>query len=278
MNTATIASLATAGGTLILAVATFSSTRSANRAARISEKALRLNLRPVLVPTREHDDDELVIFGDQRRVRLDGSRAAVEVTNEAIYLAFGLRNVGPGMAMLVSWKVSPATLGVDDDHADLDEMTQQVRDLSVPGGDTGYWQGALRDPAEELFTSTRRAIEEEEPHHDRAVLHRPRRQPSNDQPIPADVPRRRQVVLRHVASLDALSRRTRRGCRCPCCSGAPCGVASCREGRRFHLLRCDPCSSRAWTSALPSPQPYWRMLWIRASALGRRRSLGSDHG
>jgi hypothetical protein len=163
MHTAEIASLATAGGTLILAVATFSATRSANRSARISEKALRLNLRPVLVPTREHDDDELVIFGDQRRVRLDGSRAAVEVEADAIYLAFGLRNVGPGMAMLVAWKVSPATLGADDDHADLSEMTLQVRDLSVPGGDTGYWQAALRDPADDLFTSTRRAIEQREP-------------------------------------------------------------------------------------------------------------------
>src|ERR1019366_2232510 len=40
-DTSTIASLATAGGTLILAVATFSSTRSANRAARVSEQALK---------------------------------------------------------------------------------------------------------------------------------------------------------------------------------------------------------------------------------------------
>ena len=35
----TIASLATAGGTLVLAIATFGSTRSANRAARASEEA-----------------------------------------------------------------------------------------------------------------------------------------------------------------------------------------------------------------------------------------------
>ena len=36
----TISSLATAGGTLILAVATFSATRSANRSARVAERAL----------------------------------------------------------------------------------------------------------------------------------------------------------------------------------------------------------------------------------------------
>ena len=51
-DTATIASLATAGGTLILAVATFASTRSANRAARVSEQALKVGLRPVLFNAR----------------------------------------------------------------------------------------------------------------------------------------------------------------------------------------------------------------------------------
>ena len=34
----TISSLATAGGTLVLAVATFSSVRSANRSARVAER------------------------------------------------------------------------------------------------------------------------------------------------------------------------------------------------------------------------------------------------
>ena len=39
---ATIASLATAGGTLVLAVATFVSVRQGNRATRISEQATRV--------------------------------------------------------------------------------------------------------------------------------------------------------------------------------------------------------------------------------------------
>ena len=52
----TIASLATAGGTLVLAVATFSSVRSGQRSTRIAERstqiaerALLIGLRPVLV-------------------------------------------------------------------------------------------------------------------------------------------------------------------------------------------------------------------------------------
>ena len=41
----TIASVATAGGTLVLAVATFASIRSANRSARISERSTRISER-----------------------------------------------------------------------------------------------------------------------------------------------------------------------------------------------------------------------------------------
>ena len=48
---ATISSLATAGGTLVLAVATFSSVKSANRSARLAERSLMVGLRPVLVPS-----------------------------------------------------------------------------------------------------------------------------------------------------------------------------------------------------------------------------------
>jgi hypothetical protein len=46
----TISALSTAGGTLVLAGATFASVRSANRAARVAERSLLAGLRPVLVP------------------------------------------------------------------------------------------------------------------------------------------------------------------------------------------------------------------------------------
>ncbi len=60
----TISSLATAGGTLVLAVATFSSVRSANRSARVAELSLLTGLRPVLIPSREDDPTVRVRFGD----------------------------------------------------------------------------------------------------------------------------------------------------------------------------------------------------------------------
>jgi hypothetical protein len=51
----TIAELGTAGGTLILAIATFGSVRSANRAARVAERSLQIGLRPLLVESRRED-------------------------------------------------------------------------------------------------------------------------------------------------------------------------------------------------------------------------------
>jgi hypothetical protein len=49
---ATVANLATALGTLILAVATFSAVRSANLLARVAQQSLLVGLRPVLITTR----------------------------------------------------------------------------------------------------------------------------------------------------------------------------------------------------------------------------------
>jgi len=60
----TIAEVGTAVGTLVLAVATFLATRSANRAARIAEESLLAGLRPALVPSRPEDPDEEVVWGD----------------------------------------------------------------------------------------------------------------------------------------------------------------------------------------------------------------------
>ena len=62
---ASIASLATAGGTLVLAVATFAAVRSANRAARAAEHSLLAGLRPLLVPSRLQDETQKVMFGDR---------------------------------------------------------------------------------------------------------------------------------------------------------------------------------------------------------------------
>ena len=117
-NWTTISSLATAGGTLVLAVATFSAVRSANRSARIAERSFEIGLRPILAPSRLEDPPQKVMFRDRHWVVLEGGRAVVEVLDGVVYLAMLVRNVGSGMAIIESWEPFPgqrssatATLG-----------------------------------------------------------------------------------------------------------------------------------------------------------------------
>jgi hypothetical protein len=157
MTAATIASLTTAGGTLILAIATFSSTRSANRAARIAERSLLASLRPVLVHAQLGDPRQKIGFADDHWVHVDGPSAVFDVTDDAIYLAFGLRNVGTGMAILQSWYPTPYRLLGDRMYRPIEEFRPQTRALYVPSGGLGFWQGALRDPSEEVFSEFKAA-------------------------------------------------------------------------------------------------------------------------
>jgi hypothetical protein len=151
----TISSLATAGGTLVLAVATFSSVRSANRSARVAEQSLLVGLRPVLIPSREEEPVERVRFGDGEFVNVPGHGGAVAVRNGVIYLAIGVRNGGSGLAVLHGWR---ARVREDAYEApDVDEFQRQQLDIYVPAGDTGYWQGALRDPRDSAFREVVRA-------------------------------------------------------------------------------------------------------------------------
>lgn len=161
----TISSLATAGGTLVLAVATFSSVKSANRSARVAERSLLAGVRPVLIPSREEDPLERIRFGDGMIVTVPGHGAAAELHDDSVYLALALRNGGSGLAVLHGWRaravpehptiVSGGRLGdsdrsrgwVDEVPA-LDDFRRQQLDLYIPAGDTGYWQGALREPRE----------------------------------------------------------------------------------------------------------------------------------
>ena len=160
-DAATIASLATAGGTLILAIATFGATRSANRSARIAERALDLTLRPVLIPAHEWDDAERVTFGDREIVQLRGGFATIEVRGDNLYFAAQLRNIGGGLGVLTSWWMDFDPEPSLDKPPDLGVFNAQQRHLFVPPGDVGYWQGAIRteDTDRGDRETLRRAIE-----------------------------------------------------------------------------------------------------------------------
>src|SRR5947209_20343867 len=167
----TISSLATAGGTLVLAVATFSSVKSANRSARIAEQSLLVGLRPVLIPSREEDPVERIRFGDGEILTVPGHGGAVQAHDERIYMAMALRNGGSGLAVIHGWRARRRVDRVDRVSAqdvtlevpDLAEFRRQQLDLYIPSGESGYWQGALRDPEQPGYDEVREALADDEP-------------------------------------------------------------------------------------------------------------------
>jgi hypothetical protein len=145
----TISSLATAGGTLVLAVATFSAVRSSNRSARIAEQALQEQRRPVLVHARLDDPQQKVMFVDGRWLRTEGSQAVIEVEDGTVYLALALRNIGAGIAVVRGWHVWPELVRADVPPPPAQDFRQQIRHIYVAPNDVGIWQAALRDAADE---------------------------------------------------------------------------------------------------------------------------------
>jgi hypothetical protein len=141
----TIASLATAGGTLVLAVATFASVRSANRAARVAETALLAGIRPLLLNDRPEDPPQNVMWIDGRPAGIGGGRALVDVDGDNVYLAVGIRNGGAGLAVLHGWHPAPGQRRAEQGHADPSDFRRQMIDIYVSSGERGLWQGALRD-------------------------------------------------------------------------------------------------------------------------------------
>jgi hypothetical protein len=158
MRVSDLAEAATAVGTLVLAVATFSSVRSGNRQGRNAERALNAGLRPVLFSSRLHETTQKIRWGDDHWVMLETGHAVLEEKDGVIYMAISLLNVGAGIAELQGWRVD--TTRVLDPHASLEEMQRtnsqvrpdpgefrpQTRDLYSPPGVLSFWQAAIRTP------------------------------------------------------------------------------------------------------------------------------------
>lgn len=144
----------------MLAGATFASVRSANRAARVAETSLLAGMRPLLLPSHLEDPPQKVSFVDGFVLPVRGGTGAVEVTDDAILLAMSLRNVGSGIAVLHGWHLRPELWR--GDHAELDEFTPFTRDIYIPAGDIGFWQGSFRDPTSPKFEALKRVVEARE--------------------------------------------------------------------------------------------------------------------
>jgi len=154
----TISSLATAGGTLVLAAATFAAVRSANQSARVTERTLLAGIRPVVVTSRLDDPPEKVGFVDDHWVRVPGGKGTAEVTDEAIYLTIALRNVGNGLAVLDRWDFYPERQVGDASLRPIDQFRRLTRDIYIAAGDRGFWQGAFREPESDEFRAAAKAI------------------------------------------------------------------------------------------------------------------------
>lgn len=166
-------------GTLVLAGATFAairssnrSARSAERSARIAERTLLAGLRPLLVVARPSDPAQQVQFADGRVIEMTSGEAVFSPHAEVIYLALPLRNVGSGIAHLQGYRLEPETQDRvrqdprgparhrrGDPAPELANFGDQQRDLYIAPGEAGFWQAALRDPADPAFEQSQRAHE-----------------------------------------------------------------------------------------------------------------------
>jgi hypothetical protein len=176
---ATISSLATGAGTLVLAIATFAAVLSAKRSNRVAqetlqeqrrsaqaaEAALQEQRRPIFSQSRFDDPVQKINFVEGHWVKAAGGRAVAEHVDGIVYLAISLRNVGIGIGVCQGWVVRRGRGAASDmpTHAPEEEFRRQSRDLYMPPGDVGMWQGALRNPHDPVRAQIAEAIDAGEP-------------------------------------------------------------------------------------------------------------------
>ena len=164
MDAQLIAEMATGLGTLVLAVATFASVRSSNRSARIAERRMLTGIRPLLLPSKLSDEEQKVGFVDDHYVMIDGGHGSAEVDGSVVYLTMSVRNAGSGLALLHGWSLVRDHVDGAQARPPLPEkdFRRLTRDLYIPGGDIGFWQGAIRDESDPDFEPLRQMVKDEE--------------------------------------------------------------------------------------------------------------------
>ena len=187
----TISSLATAGGTLVLAGATFASVRSGNRSARIAEQTLLAGLRPLIVTSRREDPPQKVGFGDDKWLVAPGGDGAVEIDRRcdlSRHRAAQRRQRDRGSPRLGSLPLGRTR--PDDPRTQLDHFHRLTRDLYIAPNDVGFWQGAFRDPSADDFALRARRSPLRRARRHRHSLRRPAGNAADDQPLRAAGARR----------------------------------------------------------------------------------------
>ena len=149
-NWATIAALATALGTMVLVVATFATVKSANQMARAAQQSQLAGPRPVLMAARGDDPGTA------------GGENGLSAPDAPVHLALALRNAGSGTAVMHGWRFYPEWHR-DNTHTPIGEFEQQNRDLYIPVGDIGFWQGTFHDPGDPRYQQARKVVEARQP-------------------------------------------------------------------------------------------------------------------
>ena len=193
----TAASAATALGTLVLALATFSVVRSGRRSAQATEMALMAGIRPLVMPSHTDDPDQKVSFVDEHWVHVGGGRAAAEATTNAVYLVVSLRNVGNGLAILDRWDLTPYDVFASGDPAELNRRAgqQRPRDIgTIPPADerplspawrTWLLAGGFARPVGGVVQVCHRCRPRKTPHDPRLVVLGRTGRPEDDKPVHA---------------------------------------------------------------------------------------------
>jgi hypothetical protein len=119
----------------------------------------------VLAPSRLEDPSQKIMFVEGKWVRATGGHGVAEHEDGNVYLALSLRNVGAGIAVCQGWVVSAGLQSsrTSPTHRPVEEFRTQTRDLYIPGGDIGMWQGAVRDHRDPAYEPVAQAVEVEEP-------------------------------------------------------------------------------------------------------------------
>jgi len=124
-------------------------------------------------PARRQDEPvQHVQFADGRVFDLPSGGAMVCADAGVIYLALPLRNAGVGVAVLQGYHLEgdsaertsqdplgPARHRRGDTAPDRSVFSEQQRDPYVAAGSLGFWQAALRDPADTRYRAVDEAIQ-----------------------------------------------------------------------------------------------------------------------
>jgi hypothetical protein len=113
------------------------------------------------MPSRLDDPPQKVGFADDKYLVTKGGYGAAEATDEAVYFAMSVRNAGAGIAVLHGWYLYPERrTSASEGPPALEAFHRLTRDIYVPAGDLGFWQGVFRDPSEPGFAEAAAAVRE----------------------------------------------------------------------------------------------------------------------